>query len=401
MSNFKFNNNGILAIWNRVLTLLKSITGDVDVQGKGTIQDQLDYLYTHDSSHKTVTTQEFEALTEEEKNDGTIYFITDASGNSNANDGSIPLLDGADPNNILDVAVCRMINATGSIPFVAPEDADPGVNYNDFILQTHWYKDFDNESDQKATQLAFSLIDATIKNRVFTGTVWTDWSAGMGAVEAVQARNFFVGTQAEFDEAYDAGKLDVGAIVILTDQDEEYIEDVGTVVVDGSLSTTSENPIKNKPVAIKFGEVDAEIAALKNAAGVTTTSATNVTLEGKQAVDATQLNANIDGTIANQLSTLKTDTATRFGNLQLRYFVKQNVQFENGAVVLQDNLTQVGIRWVHGILITLSATNKTASASIISASDMSNFKYRVTMNNETTYNGTQNLEVIIFGTETL
>lgn len=301
MSNFKFNNNGILAIWNRVLVLLKMITGDVDVIGKGTIQDQLDYLYTHDSSHKTVTTEEFNALTDEEKDNGTIYFISDGNitGSGTSGNGSIPLLDGADPNNILDVPVCRMINATGSIPFVATGEE----NVNDFILQTHWYKDI-KTNEQRATQLAFSLIDGTIKNRIFNGSTWADWSAGMGTADTIQSRNFFVGTQAEFDEAYDAGKLDVGAIVIITDQDEVYIEGQGTVVVDQSFITTSKNPIANGPVATKFGEHDAEIAALKKTSSLTTTSIKTVTEAGLQAVDATQLNPNVLGSLAYNIEAL-------------------------------------------------------------------------------------------------
>lgn len=120
-------------------------------------------------------------------------------------------------------------------------------------------------------------------------------------------------------------------------------------------------------------------------------NATDITTPGV-AMDARQANADIEGSIANQLSTL----SSKLGNLQVIYLGKAGTTFENGKAIFTDNLAQYGIHAVYGILVTTSSTDYTGSAAITDSTDFAKFKYTVVLNNNVP-SGTYNVGVFIFG----
>ena len=71
------DNNMLSKVWQKVFSLIKTITGDVDVKNKGTLQYQIDNMGTGKGA-KEISWAEYNALPDEEKNNGTLYAIPDA-----------------------------------------------------------------------------------------------------------------------------------------------------------------------------------------------------------------------------------------------------------------------------------------------------------------------------------
>lgn len=75
----KLGPEGVTVLWQKVFELVKLITGDVDTS-KGTLQEQIDAIIAGDSSGTAKETcfENYGALSEEEKNNGTLYLVPDA-----------------------------------------------------------------------------------------------------------------------------------------------------------------------------------------------------------------------------------------------------------------------------------------------------------------------------------
>lgn len=86
--------NGMLSkAWQKVFSLIKTITGDVDVENKGTLQHQIDNMGTGKGA-KEISWAEYSALSDEEKNNGTLYAIPDAPFFAGSNIVEFKVIDG-------------------------------------------------------------------------------------------------------------------------------------------------------------------------------------------------------------------------------------------------------------------------------------------------------------------
>lgn len=125
-------------------------------------------------------------------------------------------------------------------------------------------------------------------------------------------------------------------------------------------------------------------------------NATNITTPGV-AMDARQANADIEGSIANQLSVFKTDVTERLSNLRVHGEFYSPLQFANGvATRVVEGINTWKFSGFLGILITGIASNYSFGATIIDASNMPN-SITIKINCSVPFNGALSVHALYFG----
>jgi len=115
---------------------------------------------------------------------------------------------------------------------------------------------------------------------------------------------FVFDDKAAWQEEYDAGNVPDGSVIILL-RDEEGDGSGTYVTVDGELSLESENPVQNKVITREFEDVKAMRGSETGYGMVKLSSAADVTDSAGLAVPASELNAVLEGTVANKLKKLE------------------------------------------------------------------------------------------------
>lgn len=128
-------------------------------------------------------------------------------------------------------------------------------------------------------------------------------------------------TEEEYNQAVENDEIPDGAKVI-----KEWDETFSLITVDDEMSNSSENPVQNKVVNKYIDEKISELtktieeakalrATLQSYGMVKLTDSTAVTDSTGLALPATEKNASIEGTIANQISKLNSDKLSKVGQL--------------------------------------------------------------------------------------
>lgn len=137
-------------------------------------------------------------------------------------------------------------------------------------------------------------------------------------IKAIKAG--FTGTKEEVEEAIQAGEIEEGEFVSITDDYEEGSGGGGNIIVDDELSEESENPVQNKVIAEKIAELNQAIedakalrASLEAYGMVKLSNSSAVTENVGLALPASEKNASIAGTLANQISIANSNIDKKVG----------------------------------------------------------------------------------------
>ena len=112
---------------------------------------------------------------------------------------------------------------------------------------------------------------------------------------------FVFDTEADWQAEYDAGKVPDGSVIVLLEDNSDPV--YGTV--DAELSETSENPVQNKAVTAGINAVKAMRGSETEYGMVKLSAASDVTGSTGLAVPASELNAAVEGTLANKIEETK------------------------------------------------------------------------------------------------
>lgn len=129
-----------------------------------------------------------------------------------------------------------------------------------------------------------------------------------GGSEIKTSTDYVAETVDDAQAAVDSGNVDDGATIYVKEDSDS------AVIVDSELSETSKNPVQNKVIDAKLKEIDEELeriralrASFEQYGLVKLTNSAAVTDSTGMALSATEKNATIPGTLANQISSLNTD----------------------------------------------------------------------------------------------